>query len=107
MHLTHFVQLSETVTEQPLCEGNSIEPLWVGDQAYPAMLQAIEDARHSVGLSICIFNNDRAGNDFAEALGRCARELGRQVSMIRTQTTIDNGFGIRATPSSTPAGPRS
>jgi len=69
-HLTHFVQLSETVTGQPLCEGNTIEPLWDGDQAYPAMLQAIEDAKHSVGLSMYIFNNDRTGNRFAEALGR-------------------------------------
>src|ERR1700722_18202265 len=69
-HLTHFVQLSETVTKQRLHEGNTIEPLWDGDQAYPAMLQAIEDARQSVGLSMYIFNNDRTGNRFAEALGR-------------------------------------
>jgi cardiolipin synthase A/B len=67
---THFVQLSETVTGQSLCEGNTIEPLWDGDQAYPAMLQAIEDAKHSVGLSMYIFNNDRTGNRFVEALGR-------------------------------------
>jgi cardiolipin synthase len=69
-HLTPLVQLSETVTGQPLCEGNTIEPLWDGDQAFPAMLQAIEDAKHSVGLSMYIFNNDRTGNRFAEALGR-------------------------------------
>ena len=69
-YLTHFVQLSETVTGQPLSDGNMIEPLWDGDQAYPAMLQAIEDAQHSVGLSMYIFNNDRTGHRFAEALGR-------------------------------------
>jgi cardiolipin synthase len=69
-HFTHFVQLSETVTGQPLCEGNTIEPLWDGDQAYPAMLQAIEDAKQSVGLSMYIFNDDRTGHRFAEALGR-------------------------------------
>ncbi len=69
-HFTHFVRLSEIVTGQPLCEGNMIEPLWDGDQAYPAMLQAIEDAKQSVGLSMYIFNNDRTGNRFAEALGR-------------------------------------
>ena len=67
-HLTPLVQLSETVTGQPLCEGNTIEPLWDGDQAFPAMLQAIEDAKHSVGLSMYIFNNDRTGNRFAAAL---------------------------------------
>jgi cardiolipin synthase A/B len=69
-HLAHFVQLGETVTGQPLSEGNKIEPLWDGDQAYPAMLQAIEGAKLSVGLSMYIFNNDRTGNRFAEALGR-------------------------------------
>jgi cardiolipin synthase len=69
-HLAPLVQLSETVTAQTLCEGNTIEPLWEGDQAYPAMLQAIEDAKHSVGLSMYIFNNDRTGNRFVEALGR-------------------------------------
>jgi cardiolipin synthase len=69
-HFAHFVRLGEIVTGQTLCEGNTIEPLWDGDQAYPAMLQAIEDAKHSVGLSMYIFNNDRTGNRFAEALGR-------------------------------------
>ncbi len=72
-HLAHFVQLGETVTGQPLCEGNTIEPLWDGDQAYPAMLQAIEDAKQSIGLSMYIFSNDRTGNRFAEALGRAVR----------------------------------
>lgn len=69
-HLAPLVQLSETVTGQPLSEGNRITPLWDGDQAYPAMLQAIDEAKYSVGLSMYIFNNDRTGNRFAEALGR-------------------------------------
>ena len=77
-HLAPLAQLSETVTGQPLCEGNAIEPLWDGDQAYPAMLQAIEDAKHSVGLSMYIFNNDHTGNHFVEALGRA---VGRGVEV--------------------------
>jgi cardiolipin synthase A/B len=81
-HLTHFVRLSETVTGQPLREGNTVTPLWDGDQAYPAMLQAIEDAQHSIGLSMYIFNNDRIGNRFAEALGRAvARGVAVRVLM--------------------------
>ncbi len=83
-HFTHFVQLSETVTGQPLCEGNTIKPLWDGDQAYPAMLQAIEDAKHSVGLSMYIFNNDRTGNRFAEALGRAV------VRGVKVRVLIDD-----------------
>lgn len=69
-HLAHLVQLSTTVTGHPLCEGNTIEQLWDGDQAYPAMLQAIEGAKHSIGVCMYLFNNDRTGNRFAEALGR-------------------------------------
>jgi cardiolipin synthase A/B len=69
-HLMPFARLSETVTGQLLCEGNTIHPLWDGDVAYPAMLKAIEDAKQSVGLSMYIFSNDRAGNRFADALGR-------------------------------------
>jgi cardiolipin synthase len=82
IYLTHFARLSETVTGQPLYEGNTIVPLWDGDQAYPAMLQAIENAQHSVGLSMYIFNNDRTGNRFAEALGRAvARGVAVRVLM--------------------------
>jgi cardiolipin synthase A/B len=69
-HLAPLVSLSATVTGQPLFEGNTIEPLWDGDCAYPAMLRAIDEAKSSVGLSMYIFNNDRIGNRFAEALGR-------------------------------------
>ncbi len=69
-HLEALVQVSETVTGQPLCDGNTIVPLWDGDQAYPAMLQAIDEAQHSVALSMYIFNNDITGNRFVEALGR-------------------------------------
>ena len=87
-HFTHFVQLSETVTGQTLCEGNTIEPLWDGDQAYPAMLQAIEDAKHSIGLSIYIFDNDRTGNRFAEALGRAVARG------VEVRVLIDD-FGTR------------
>jgi cardiolipin synthase len=77
-HLANFVRLSETVTGQPLCESNNVEPLWDGDQAYPAMLQAIEDAKYSVGLSMYIFNNDCTGNRFVAALGRA---VGRGVEV--------------------------
>ena len=39
-----------------------------GDEAYPAMLQAIADARHSVALSSYIFCDDRWGGRFVDAL---------------------------------------
>jgi len=50
--------------------GNHIQALVNGGQAFPAMLAAIEEATLSVSLATYIFDNDRSGNQFAEALGR-------------------------------------
>lgn len=55
-------------TPFPLCNGNSIEVLHNGEQAYPAMLSAIAAARRQILLSSYIFDNDAIGNDFVEAL---------------------------------------
>ena len=71
-HLTPLAQLSEKVTGQLLCPGNAVLPLYDGDEAYPAMLEAIDQAQHSIGMSMYIFNNDRTGNRFADALGKAA-----------------------------------
>jgi cardiolipin synthase len=59
-------------TGLPLTPGNSVEVLVNGDQAYPAMLAAIDGAARSVGLATYIFDRGRAGNRFVEALGRAA-----------------------------------
>lgn len=61
--------LSNKVSRQPLLGGNRVAPLFNGDQAYPRMLQAIEQARASISLSTYIFNNDVVGRQFADALG--------------------------------------
>jgi cardiolipin synthase len=54
--------------------GNLIEPLRDGDQAYPAMLHAIEQAATSITLMTYIFGHDVVGLAFARALQRaCAR----------------------------------
>lgn len=52
----------------PLVPGNRVEPLIDGDQAYPAMIDAIDSARRSVALLSYIFDSDRAGNAFLDAL---------------------------------------
>ena len=56
--------------KRALLHGNSIVPLVNGDQAYPAMIDAIEAAAHSITLSTYIFDNDRAGRLFLDALLR-------------------------------------
>jgi len=67
-HLLGMAKLSERVTVRPLLAGNRIEPLHDGDAAYPAMLAEIEEARESVSLATYIFDNDRAGRAFRDAL---------------------------------------
>ena len=62
-------------TGQPLTSGNRIEPLVDGEQAYPAMLAAIESARHSVALASYIFDGQGIGDAVlsSAATGSCAR----------------------------------
>jgi cardiolipin synthase len=79
--LAGLVRLGDRVTGRPLLEGNRIEPLLDGDEAYPAMLAAIEAARHSVALASYIFDNDVAGHAFREALVR-ARDRGVEVRVL-------------------------
>lgn len=65
--------LADAVTRRDLIDGNRITPLYNGELAYPAMLEAIESARQSVYLSSYIFETNQTGKDFAEALIRAAR----------------------------------
>lgn len=51
-----------------LMPGNSVAPLINGDEAYPAMIDAIGSATRSVTLLSYIFDSDRAGDAFLEAL---------------------------------------
>ncbi len=61
------------VVRTPLLQGNRVVPLVNGDEAYPAMISAIDRAERSVTLSTFIFDNDRAGRLFLDALARAVR----------------------------------
>lgn len=67
-NLRGLVTAGFNLTGAPLVPGNHVEPLIDGDQAYPAMLAAIADAKRSVALLSYIFDSDRAGDQFLEAL---------------------------------------
>jgi len=60
---------------------NAIQLMRNGDEAYPAMLAAIDDAKKSVGLCSYIFRDDAAGEAFIAALIR-AHKRGVQVRVL-------------------------
>lgn len=66
--LVPLARLSEKLSGRPLLRGNIITSLENGDEAYPAMLEAIAGARRTIALSSYIFAADRAGRRFVEAL---------------------------------------
>jgi cardiolipin synthase A/B len=86
--LTDLVQLARRITGRPLLAGNAIEPLADGEEAYPAMLEAIRGARRSVSLETYIFIPDDAGREFIAALADAARRG------VEVRVLID-GFGER------------
>lgn len=86
-----LLQIAKTlgyVSGKPLLRGNSIDILRNGEEAYPAMLEAIEEAKVSITLQTYIFDSDRLGMKFVDALAR-AVERGVQVRVL-----ID-GIGVR------------
>lgn len=69
-NLRSIARLVGTVTRRPLTTGCAVEPLRNGDEAYPAMVAAIDAATRSVGLSTYIFDRGVAGQMFVDALTR-------------------------------------
>ncbi len=72
-HLHPLRTVADRVARLPLLDGNQIQPLHNGEQAYPRMLAAIAGARHSVTMASYIFDYDEVGKEFASALGQAAR----------------------------------
>jgi len=68
-----LAQLSHALSNRPLLKGNSVLPLYNGEQTYPEMLKAINNARESIYLVTFIFDSSRVGREFVQALAR-ARE---------------------------------
>ncbi len=103
-----FVSMSSIghkLTNKSLSGGNALTPLYNGDAAYPAMLQAIEEAEDYVYLTTFIFNGGQVGAKFVEALAHAAKRgldvrlmvdgLGQFYSWSRLwRTLIDSGVQV-------------
>ena len=72
-HLEMLARVVGRVVSQPLTPGNRLQPLVNGDEAFPAMLAAIESATKSISLVTYIFDNDASGKQFVDALARAVK----------------------------------
>jgi len=65
--------LATTATRRPLLAGNSIEPLFDGNETFPAMLEGIGRAKNSVTLSTYILDRDAVGTRVVDSLCTAAK----------------------------------
>lgn len=73
--------LGDRISKFQLREGNHIRILVGGDQAYPAMIAAIDKAGSSIALQSYIFDNDREGRKFVDALA-AAKQRGVEIRIL-------------------------
>lgn len=67
-HLSSIAQVANRLSGRTLLEGNAVQMLVNGEQAYPAMLEAIRQAKRSVALEAYIFEMDPLGRQFIDVL---------------------------------------
>jgi cardiolipin synthase len=72
-HLQQLARVVGHVVGQPLTPGTKVQPLVNGDEAFPAMLAAIDSATKSIAFTTYIFDNDPSGKQFVGALERAVK----------------------------------
>ncbi|MCA1779935.1 MAG: phospholipase D-like domain-containing protein [Xanthomonadaceae bacterium] len=77
----NLARAGQQLASHELSVGNSVESLVDGNEAYPAMLEAIEHSCRSVFLISYIFDADPIGRRFVDALER-ARRRGVDVRVV-------------------------
>ncbi len=76
-----FLFAAEALTSSPVSEGNDVDLLINGDQIFPAFLEAIEGAQHTLNLLTYAYWRGGITRDIAEALCRTARQ-GVEVNVL-------------------------
>jgi cardiolipin synthase len=69
------------ITGKRLLGGNAVQFFTGGELAYPAMIEAIDSAKSTIGMMSYIFDNDRAGKEFIEAFIR-AKSRGVEIRVL-------------------------
>lgn len=80
-HLAHlyavddpqFPRAMAAVLNRSLLPGNRIDELLNGDRIFPAMLEAVRSARHTITLETYVYWSGSIGREFADALAEQAR----------------------------------
>lgn len=80
-NIAGLARAGEALSAKPLLPGNEVTCLLDGDEAFPAMIAAIDGAQHTIGLLSYIFDSDRAGDQFLDALSR-AKDRGVEVRVL-------------------------
>jgi cardiolipin synthase len=73
VHDPQFRRTMDQLLGRPIVPGNRVTALLNGEQAFPAMLEAIRSARRSVNLESYIFWSGEVAGRFADALAERAR----------------------------------
>ena len=87
-HLMSVARLIDRVTDSTVTSGNAVLPMADGARAYATMLEAIDQAERTLGLSTYIFDGDKTGRHFATALARAVKRG------VTVRVLID-GVGVR------------
>jgi cardiolipin synthase A/B len=69
-----FARACESLTGQPVIDGNRIDVLINGNRIFPAMLEAIEAAERSIHMETYVYWRGEIAETFAEALARKAEQ---------------------------------
>jgi len=80
-YLVRLARLTDQIVRRPLVADNHVTPLVDGSAAFPAMIEAIDNAEVTVALATYIFRRDKIGAAFVDALGR-ARRRGVEVRVL-------------------------
>ncbi|MDO9127173.1 phospholipase D-like domain-containing protein [Parvibaculum sp.] len=79
--LEGLARFGQKILPESFEPGNAVGVLLNGDEAYPAMIAAIDRAERSIAISTYIFNNDPVGRLFVDALSR-AMDRGVRVRLL-------------------------
>ncbi len=80
-NIATIARVSALASQHMLAPGNAMTILRAGDEAFPAMLEAIAEAKLSVAFASYIFHADKVGLAFVEALKK-AQDRGAEIRVL-------------------------